>query len=199
MAWEGRAASSDRDDRVDVLDLLINLLKEHEAKLDDLSRRLEEIMEQTTPRAAPPERPVTEVSLRAHITSWTEFRRLSRGAIRVALSTEEGQFKVMSIKGGILHDYQEKVPYLDIIKRVEEGMSRVSFELDDVSLLVNSLRGRLDCGLALQRRETELAQLEDATLTRLEYWVDSEHARRWLAQELEVEESRIILGELHLR
>lgn len=199
MAWEGRAASSDRDDRVDVLDLLINLLKEHEAKLDDLSRRLEEIMEQTTPRAAPSERLVTEVSLRAHIMSWTEFRRLSRGAIRVALSTEEGQFKVMSIKGGILHDYQEKVPYLDIIKRVEEGMSRVSFELDDVSLLVNSLRGRLDCGLALQRRETELAQLEDATLTRLEYWVDSEHARRWLAQELEVEDSRIILGELHLR
>jgi hypothetical protein len=199
VAWEGRAASSDRDDRVDVLDLLINLLKEHEAKLDDLSRRLEEIMEQTTPRAAPSERLVTEVSLRAHIMSWTEFRRLSRGAIRVALSTEEGQFKVMSIKGGILHDYQEKVPYLDIIKRVEEGMSRVSFELDDVSLLVNSLRGRLDCGLALQRREKELAQLEDATLTRLEYWVDSEHARRWLAQELEVEDSRIILGELHLR
>lgn len=199
MAWEGRAASSDRDDRVDVLDLLINLLKEHEAKLDDLSQRLEEIMEQTTPRAAPPERPVTEVSLRAHIMSWAEFRRLSRGATRVALSAEEGQFKVMSIKGGILHSYQEKVPYLDIIKRVEEGMSRVSFELDDVSLLVNSLRGRLDCGLELQRRERELAKLEDATLTRLEYWVDPERARRWLAQELEVEDSRIILGELHLR
>ena len=38
--------SSDRDDRVDIIDLLISLLKDHEKKLDDLSYRLERLLEE---------------------------------------------------------------------------------------------------------------------------------------------------------
>ena len=190
--------SSDRDDRVDMLDLLINLLKEHEQKMDELAYRLEALIDEkrspTEPPTRAPERPCGVV---ARVTSWGEFKRQCTGALSVAVEIDERRFKVTALSRNVLFAYEEEIPVLEVIQR-NEGRE-TTYTVTDASLTLKSLMGSLDCGLEPDRRVIESSLPDGGVAQRVIYYVDPGTARSWLAGQLAVEESSIILGALSLR
>lgn len=190
--------SLDRDDRVDMLDLLINLLKEHEKKMDELAYRLETTLDERTPPTEPPRRTPEEISgVVARVSNWCEFKRQCTGTHSVAVEIDERTFKVTALTRNILFAYEEGIPVLEVIQR-NEGRETI-YAVTDVSLTLKSLMGNLDCGLELNRRVIDSALPDGGAVQRVVYYVDPGTARSWLADQLELEESSIILGTLSLR
>lgn len=190
--------SLDRDDRVDMLDLLINLLKEHEKKMDELAYRLETTLDERTPLTEPPRRTPEEISgVVARVSNWREFKRQCTGALSVAVEIDERTFKVTALTRNILFAYEEGIPVLEVIQR-NEGRE-TTYAVTDVSLTLKSLMGNLDCGLEMDRRVIDSALPDGGAAQRVVYYVDPGMARSWLADQLELEESSIILGTLSLR
>lgn len=190
--------SLDRDDRVDMLDLLINLLKEHERKMDELAYRLETTLDERTTPTEPPRRAPGRISgVIARVSNWREFKRQCTGALSAAVEIDERTFKVTALTRNILFAYEEGIPVLEVIQR-NEGRE-TTYAVTDVSLTLKSLMGTLDCGLELNRRVIDSALPDGGAAQRVVYYVDPGTARSWLADQLELEESSIILGTLSLR
>ena len=190
--------SSDRDDRVDMLDLLINLLKEHEKKMDELTYRLETLLDERTPPTEPPRRTPEGISgVVARVSSWREFKRQCTGALSVAVEIDERIFKVTALSRNILFAYEEEVPVLEVAQR--NGGRETTYAVTDASLTLKSLMGTLDCGLELGRRVIDSALPDGGAVQRVVYYVDPGTAKSWLAEQLALEESSIILGALSLR
>ena len=189
--------SSDRDDKVDMLDLLINLLKEHEQKMDELTYRLESLLDERRAPAEPPRRAPERLGVVARVSSWGEFKRQCTGALSVAVELDERIFKVTALSRNILFAYEEEVPVMEVIHG-DEG-EETTYTVTDASLMLKSFMGTLDCGLELDRRVIDSALPDGGAAQRVVYYVDPGTARSWLADQLAVEESSIILGALSLR
>jgi hypothetical protein len=190
--------SSDRDDRVDIIDLLISLLKDHEKKLDDLSHRLERLLEERDLTELTPREPLPGgIRVSAVLRSWTEFIRQCRVASPVALDVDRDRFKVTAVAGGILYVYEEEIPSMEIRYQVDdEGRKRTSIEVSDIALALTALRGRLDCGLELEKRDVEASLPDGGSVHNVVFYLNPYTARVWLADQMGVDPSSIILGEL---
>lgn len=190
--------SSDRDDRVDIIDLLINLLKDHEKKLDDLSFRLEKLLEERDLTELIPREPrPVGIRVSAVLRSWTEFIRQCRGASPIALDVDRDRFKVTAVAGGILYAYEEEIPSMEIRYQVDdEGRKRTSIEVSDIALALTALRGKLDCGLELEKRDVEASLPDGGSAHNVVFYLNPYTARVWLADQMGVDPSSIILGEL---
>ncbi len=190
--------SSDRDDRVDMLDLLINLLKEHEKTMDELTYRLETLLDESRPPTQPPRRTPERISgLIARVSSWHEFKRQCTGALSAAVEIDERIFKATALTRNILFAYEEEIPVLEVAKR--DGGRETTYAVTNASLTLKSLMGTLDCGLELDRMVIDSALPDGGRVQRVVYYVDPGAAKSWLADQLELEESSIILGALSLR
>ncbi|NQT08735.1 hypothetical protein HQ586_06635 [Candidatus Bathyarchaeota archaeon] len=190
--------SSDRDDRVDMLDLLINLLKEHEKTMDELTFRLETLLDEDRPPTEPPRRTPERISgLIARVSSWREFKRQCTGALSAAVEIDERIFKATALTRNILFAYEEEIPVLEVTQR--DGGRETTYSVSDASLTLKSLMGTLDCGLELDRRVIDSALPDGGRVQRVVYYVDPGTARSWLAEQLALEEASIILGALSLR
>ncbi len=190
--------SSDRDDRVDMLDLLINLLKEHEKKMDELAYRLETTLDERRTQTEAPRRTPDRISgVIARVSSWREFKRQCTGALSAAVEIDERIFKATALTRNILFAYEEEIPVLEVTQR--DGGRETTYAVTDASLTLKSLMGTLDCGLELDRRVIDSALPDGGRVQRVIYYVDPGAAKSWLADQLALEESSIILGALSLR
>lgn len=190
--------SSDRDDRVDMLDLLINLLKEHEKKMDELAYRLETTLDERRTQTEAPRRTPDRISgVIARVSSWREFKRQCTGALSAAVEIDERVFKATALTRNILFAYEEEIPVLEVTQR--DGGRETTYAVTDASLTLKSLMGTLDCGLELDRRVIDSALPDGGRVQRVIYYVDPGAAKSWLADQLALEESSIILGALSLR
>lgn len=193
--------SSDSDSRVDILDLLINLLKEYEQKMDELTYRLETLLNeqssQTKTKRNAPERFNGVVVL---IDSWDEFKKQCTGALLVALTIDERIFSVTAKVRNILFSYEEKIPNLELYKK--NGIAdqkETSYVVTDPSLTLKSISGVLDCGLQLERRIIESSLREGGFVQRVIYYVDTKKTKLWLVDQLNIDESSIFYGRLYFR
>ena len=193
--------SSDRDDRVDMLDLLINLLKEHEKKMDELAYRLETSLDERRTQTEAPRRTPDRISgVIARVSSWREFKRQCTGALSAAVEIDERIFKATALTRNILFAYEEEIPVLEVIHRDVAGERReTTYAVTDASLTLKSLMGTLDCGLELDRMVIDSSLPDGGRVQRVVYYVDPGAAKSWLADQLALEESSIILGALSLR
>ena len=192
--------SSDSDDRVDMLDLLINLLKEHEQKMDKLAYRLESLLEESRAPIESPRRPLEGIGVVvARVSSWGEYKRQCTGALSVAVEIDERVFKVTALSRNILFVYEEEIPILEVTQGDEEGSMKTTYTVTDASLTLKALRGSLNCGLKLNRRVIDSSLPYGEVSQSVIYYVDLGAAKSWLADQLAVEEASIILGSLSLR
>lgn len=183
------------DEKMDAIDLIINVLREHEKSLDELVSRLEELLAKAAPmgEGAGLERP----TIRALVRDWKEFRERCSGAGIASFEVQDRQFRVMALKGGVLHTYEEMVPDMEI--RFRERENRVvidEVELRGRELVPAALRGRLNCGLEVSMRGEEMRMPDGVSLYRVVYDVEAERARNWLAGQLKMDPKNIVHGRL---
>lgn len=196
MSYEGF------DEKIDVIDLIIGVLREHEKKLDELVSRLEEAQISGAPvideeEQEPRKRALSQRVASADLKRWADFTERCGGARLVAFDIEGGIFKVSALVGGLLYTYIEEIPNIEILYREVEGRARIeSIDIDDIKQLPSALRGRLDCGLELDRKDVEVETLDRGRVQKVFYRIDPVVARSWLAYQLGIEEENIFQGVL---
>jgi len=187
------------DEKVDVIDLIINVLKEHEKTLDELISRLEESLSKGVPAATPEARRVEVPSITVEVSYWMEFRERCRESSLAAFEVKGGFFRVSALKEGVLYLYEEEMPSMSIKFR-EEGERVVidHIDLGDKGHLPTAMSGRLNCGLDVSVNPFIVNLPEGASIYKLQYNIDPLRTKRWLSEELKIEEDRILQGEIHL-
>jgi hypothetical protein len=195
---------SDFDEKIDVIDLIINVLKDHEKKLDELVSRLENTDSVETPRHQPPTRatqmkavsggkPVASVLLKR----WTEFQNQARSSELVAFDSDEGRFTVSALAGRVVYTYAESIPSMEIEYSGDEEKSRIDgINISRAELIPAAFKGKLDCGLELKTNKYDATRPDGSLIHKINYYIDPEIAKQWLAYQLEVDDDRVVQGEL---
>ena len=202
---EGMGFESGFDEKIDVIDLIINVLKDHEKQLDELVARLEEALAAEAPKRTPQQQELIErepaggATVTAFLNKWTEFTERCTSAGLVAFKVDGGNFKVSATAGGALYTYEEEIPELEIhYKKVNEKVHINSVDVSSAKLVPNALRGRLDCGLGFEKNEVEVELPDGDSVYKVIYTIDPGMARGWVAYQLGVEEDSIVQGELSI-
>jgi hypothetical protein len=195
---------SDFDEKIDVIDLIINVLKDHEKKLDELVSRLENTDSVETPRREPliraPEmevmsggKPVASVVLKR----WTEFHSKAKSSELVAFDSDEGCFTVSALTGRVIYTYIERIPSMEIEYSGDKGKSRIDgINISSAKLIPAAFKGKLDCGLELKMNKYDVSRPDGGLMHKINYFIDPEIAKQWLAYQLEVDDDRVVQGEL---
>jgi hypothetical protein len=190
------------DEKIDVIDLIISVLREHEGKLDELVSRLEEA--QVTPvqvRALQePREPPEQVgaAITAILKSWADFTGRGSGAKLVAVDIADGFFEASAVAGGVVYIYREEIPSLDIqYTKGDDGVRIESIDISKANLMPAALKGRLDCGLEFEKRDVEVELPGGRAVHKILYHIDPGTAKSWLAYQLGVDDSTVVQGRLH--
>ena len=195
--------SSEFQEKVDALDLVINILKEHEKTLSNLADRLEgfvkDISELDRRKSLTPflvsktAKPMTLV----RCEEWTDFNARSRDAQLVAFEVRERVFTVNSVSDEAVCEYSEFLPQINFRVKEEDGryiVDEISVgNLNDLLLLFT---GRLRCGLAVFVKSSRFDLSDKERVVQLSRQVDPAEAKRWLSRELNVAEENIVLGKI---
>ena len=192
---------SDRDDRpIDAIDLIINLLKEHEKTLDGLLYRIEEALSSAVQEPSAPPGPAPRATgFSVVLKKWADFRKRCADAGLISFVVGERSFKVSAIADGVLYVYEEEIPSLDILYETEDDRLKIEgFEAEAVGLMPKVLRRRLDCGLEISFKDVEMERAEGKLARRILCYVEGGAARAWLASEIGISRASILEGELML-
>jgi hypothetical protein len=185
------------DERVDAVDLILKVLKEHEKSLDTLVGQLGETLKEPT---AP-----STVQIQGYnryklvLKRWFEFRDRCLKCEIIAFDIVGDKFCVSAIKNGSFYSYSETVPEVTI--KMEKDGDKVLIEggefmtHEDPSYVFN---GKLQCGLAVNTRKTKVDLPNGDTVHKILYDIDPEEARMWLSDELKTEKKAIVYGGIEL-
>jgi len=199
------------EDKIDVMDLIINVLKDHETKLDELVSRLESLPlprtgrpdeaeaedEPQSPAAGPPRQAGPIVT--AVLKRWADFRLKCSSSRLVAFDTEEGIFEVSGLTGGVVYVYREEIPSMGITYREgEEGARVEGIDISKPGLMPAALREKMDCGLEFTRRDIETKMGDGIALHRIIFEIDPMVARSWIAYQLGVDDFDVVQGKLQI-
>lgn len=191
--------SFDRDNKVDIIDLLIGLLRDHEKKLDEISYRLEKLAdshESHSPIEEPSITPkISGINVIVNVSKWLDFIKLCRGSDIVAVKILDNSIQISSIMGSILFVYEEQIPSLSLQRR-KDGSTHVN--ILDLANIQTALSGKLKCGLTLETDSFD-SIVEGNNVIIIRYSVSAETTKNWLADQLDIDKSRIIEGELSLK
>jgi len=189
------------DEKIDVVDLIISVLREHESKLDELVSRLEEAQSLPVEVVAPQEPRETPEQVGAAITavlkSWADFTGRGSGAKLVAVDVADGFFEASAVVGGVVYVYREEIPSLDIqYTKRDDGVRIESIDISKAGLMPVALKGRLDCGLEFEKRDVEVELPGGRAVHKILYNIDLGTAKSWLAYQLGVDDSAVVQGRL---
>ena len=197
------------DDKIDVMDLIINVLKDHESKLDELVSRLESLPppragraddseakdEPLRPVVGPPRQagPVVTAVLKRR----ADFRLKCASSRLVTFDTEESVFEVSALARGVVYVYREEIPSMGITYREDEEGARVEgIDISKPGLMPAALREKLDCGLEFTRRDLNTKMDDGKTLHKIIFEIDPMVARSWIAYQLGIDDSDVVQGKL---
>jgi hypothetical protein len=190
------ASDSTYRDKVDVIDFIINVLREHEKTLDELVGRLEGAFERL-PRVEGAERVEKPPAMGIEVRDWEEFRLRCRGAPIVAFEVDGKVFSIYAVKEGLVYNYSEELPELSIrMRKSEDRYVMEEFSVDSLEGVSLAFRKRLNCGLEGAVKGSKVRIQEGVHLINIAYDVNIEEAKRWLSKELKVDKESIIRGRI---
>jgi hypothetical protein len=200
-------SNSGYHEKMDALDLVINALKDHEKRLDDISHKLERVFKEVTAReprrvrggeeekqveAPPPkQRPLVVCK------KWSEFKDRGTDAEMVAFEVEENRFQVYAVVRGDVFQYAEELPGTRI--KVREAQSSFSVDkaaIKNIDLFQFLIDGRLQCALGLQVKISRSQVAENEYLFELSYDLSADEVKAFLSRELGVSQDKIVEGRI---
>ena len=186
-----------RDERIDAIDFIINVLKEHEKSLDASVAKLEDIINSGMALPSRGEAKGGRSRVKVTINKWPEFREKSTGPQMLAFFTSDDKLEVSALKDDVIYVYREKIPEFSMA--VEKGEGRVVIKEGDLGDLFDALSliaGGLKCGLSVKHRKVDLKLPDGNVVQKIIFEVDGEIAKSWLSKQLGIEETSIIFGSI---
>jgi hypothetical protein len=187
-----------RDERVDIIDFIINVLKEHEKNLDTQINKLEEIVAISgTARPSQGEAMGRVSRVKVAVNDWSEFREKGKEPQMLAFNISDEKLEVSALKDGTLFVYCEEIPELSMTVEREEGklVTRGGNFIDLFDSL-SLIAGSLQCGMPVKHSRVDFKLPEGNVVQKIIFKVDSEAAKSWLSKQLGVEKTSIIIGSI---
>lgn len=192
-------------EKMDALDLILNALKDHEKRLDDISHRIESLFSQLSinePKAIKKEEqriepPRVKKEPFAICNKWSEFKDICNGAKMVAFQIENNFFHVYSMINEKVFRYSEDLPNKKL-KVIEEktGFAIDKDYLNNIDMLQFLINGRLKCGLNILIKSTRTGLLDRQFLFELTYDFDPAEVKGFLSRELSISRKDIVEGKI---
>ena len=195
------------DEKIDVIDLIINVLKDHEMKLDELVSRLEGVYSAPPDEAQTEDAPETTAVPRkpsgspgpivtAVLKKWAEFRERSTSATLASFDIVGGVFEATALARGVIHVYREEIPRMTIVYREGEGAEIEGIDISKPGLIPAALKERLDCGLEFSRRDLETKMGDGRVHHEIVFDIDPGTAKSWIDYQLGIDDSDVIQGSI---
>jgi len=176
-------------DKIDVLDFIINVLKEHEKELSELVDRLEDLLKETETK-----KPAQKVVIM--ISKWEDFKKHAYMPEKVSFKTNE-YLEIKAIKNDRIFAYKELIPRIQLRFRKENGtfvIDRISVrELEHVNVVLSRT---LKCGLKGTIAITSYGVVNGSMICELSLKFESENVKNWLSTQLSVKKEAVFEGEL---
>ena len=187
------------NEKIDVIDFIINVLKEHEKNLDEEISRLEGIINTANKNKTPSGPSQKTSNIKIIMNKWNEFQEKSNKPEIVSYNMKDGRIIFSAYKNNSLFIYSEDISEISmtIEKTAEKFVIRgveVS-RIEDHPLIFN---GTLKCGLNLTPRKSEYKLPEGNVIQKITYEIDTEETLTWLSKKLVIEREKIIYGYLEI-
>ena len=189
------------DEKIDVIDLIINVLKDHEKRMDELISQLEgtQSPQSALPyidyRSSTPSRANVSVS----VTKWQDFREKGSTSSLVSFEIIDKKFHVFALGNGILYNYVEEIPEMEIkYNKLDKKVQIESIDVSTADLMQVALGGKLDCGLELTKREYDVEINNEISMRKIAYSINPETVKEWLAYQLGLNDKDIIQGKIKI-
>ncbi|MCW4051243.1 MAG: hypothetical protein NWE89_16080 [Candidatus Bathyarchaeota archaeon] len=171
-------------DKVEVMDFLINVLKDHERSLDTLISRAEEVVSERQYDDA--DKQENSVPLKVVLKDWDEFKRRINKVELVCFDHVDSVLIISATTGKKVYEYREKTP------EINEELVEFSEKHGEN----NTENYRLSIGLELVLRKTDSTpESEEPSFM---YDIDPQYTRNWLSKELGVHQDFIVCGDIEL-
>ena len=178
-------------DKVEVMDFLINVLKDHEKSLDQLLNRAEDLIEENnSPRNLATNPPSLKISLK----DWEEFCDRAVESELICFDIIDSTFYCNAVTETKVYMYQEETP--DITLELSEGENNLVLSglnmgknLEDSFSLLN---GQLSIGLELRAKKIK----NKGEKHTLQYQLDELYTKNWLSRQLGVHRDFIVCGNI---
>jgi hypothetical protein len=169
-------------DRVEVMDFLINVLKDHEKSLDTLISRAEDVIVENQSRLeskqpGSPESPPHKIILK----DWLEFKKRLNDVDLVCFDLVNSVFVVSASVGLKIYEYREAIPADAAVRHLGKGPSPTY---------------QLSIGLDLFSKDVCEDEIEGG-LARL-YEIEPQYTRGWLSKELSIHQDYIVCGDIEI-
>jgi hypothetical protein len=205
--------SNEFPEKMDALDLIINALKDHEKRLDEISHQLHNVLQEARTDTAvleegPPREPNQKtrplpshtVLPRIQCTDWPEFiaQFKNQNAALVTYQVDENTFTVNSMTNDFILMYTEPLPQKRL--QVTEDATRVSFNkstLHNLDLLEVIINRRLKCGLALSIKSQTVVENDQPDFV-LTFTISPTAVKNFLTKELGIPKKNIVAGNIIL-
>ncbi len=182
------------DDRVDVVDMILKVLKEHEKNLDNIVYQLGETLT-SQPSSAQTSHTTINYQHKIMIRKWFEFKERCLRSDIVAFEVKDDRLMVTALKGSNLYYYSEDIPEVPIF--MEEDRENVLADSHESSLKDRppySVTSKLQCGIRIIARRTRADLLKDDHINRFVFNIDSEDTRTLLSEELKTDKKSVVFG-----
>ena len=185
-------------EKIEALDLIINVLKEHEKKLDELANELAKILTEVQQREVKAEPKVTVEAIpqtRIICSEWADFKEKSRNANLVVFNVDEKELQIVSMLNNVTYKYSEPLGEFKLRLSKEDG--RYSIDSEDINALIENVgRKKLKCGLEASIN-IEIVPLHDTVdILYFKFHLGSNLLKDWISRELNIPTDRIIKGKI---
>jgi len=178
-------------DKVEVMDLLINVLKDHEKSLDTLITRAEDVIEEDqSPRTVSQNPPPLKITLR----DWAEFKDRAIEAELVCFEMMDSFFLCKAITSNKVYIYKEKTPEIELEKGEGDNLVLSGFNLGDLEEGFSCLNGKLEIGLELVAKKVKRSNDLEPSTHEILHELDASYTKNWLSRELRVHREFIVRG-----
>jgi len=188
------------NEKIDVIDLIINVLREHEKTLDTLISKLEVALDSTPKKSEEDVKQILHYNnFRIIVNNWSEFKERTSKAELAAFNMKDNKLKICVIKESFVYSYIESVSEITMtIEKINEKVMVKGLELSKIEDHPLVFSGRLKCGLNLTHRKTEFNLPDGNIIQKINYELDNGETKNWLVKQLEIKRENIIVGEIEV-
>jgi hypothetical protein len=188
------------NEKIDVIDLIINVLREHEKTLDTLISKLEVALDSTPKKSEEDVKQILHYNnFRIIVNNWSEFKERTSKAELAAFNMKDNKLKICVIKESFVYSYIESVSEITMtIEKINDKVMVKGLELSKIEDHPLVFSGRLKCGLNLTHRKTEFNLPDGNIIQKINYELDNGETKNWLVKQLEIKRENIIVGEIEV-
>jgi len=188
----------DFQEKIDALDLIINVLREHEKRLDKLAEELEKMLRELqisrTVEAAP-DREGRELRIQIVCDDWTDFKNRSKNSDLVVFDVDERGLRFTSISGSSIYHYSEPVIDVKIPLEIEGEYYRIR-KSEMRTFLEKLAKKKFKCNVEPSITIKLVSSSENMDLLVFRFYPEVSKLKIWLAKELDVPPENVIYGRI---